>query len=86
MHCQTSQKELLYATRLVNLTCLMPQGGVLHYPVVVLCGRQDQSVTLWYQKLQQGRARLHLFGPHPCCILHFPEALQSGCAAEQAAD
>ena len=69
-----------------RLVTLMPQGGVLHHPVMVLCGRQDQSDTLWQQKLQQGRARLHFLGARSCCILHFPEALQSGCAAEQATD
>lgn len=83
---RTQHRIAVLVQQPARLVILMPQGGVLHHPVMVLCGRQDQSVTVWHQKLQQGRARLHLLGAGPCCILHFPEALQSGCAAEQAAD
>lgn len=63
---------------------LLAQGGVLHHPFVVLCGGQDQPATLWQEKLQQGCAWLRLLGAHPCCALHFPEAVPSGRPAEQA--
>ena len=65
---------------------LMLKGGVLHNPALVLCGRQDQSLSLWDQGLQQGCARVYLSGADPSGILHLLEAMQSACAAEQATD
>ena len=66
--------------------CVTLKGGMLHNSALVLCGRQDQSVSLRHQGLQQGCARVYFSGTDPSSILHLLEAMQSVRAAEQATD